>query len=87
MSGTTTAIVLAAGAGSRFGGGKLTATFAGKPLLQHVLDRVAEAGVGETVVVLGSDAEAIEADHLASRAQGRAGARTRPASCSPGWRR
>jgi CTP:molybdopterin cytidylyltransferase MocA/SAM-dependent methyltransferase len=54
------AVVLAAGAGSRFGGGKLLATLEGRPVLQHVLDRLAEAGVTDAVVVLGDDAEAIE---------------------------
>lgn len=56
----TVAIVLAAGTGSRFGGGKLLASLRGKPVLQHVLDRVADARVGEVVVVLGRDADAIE---------------------------
>ncbi len=60
MARRVVALVLAAGAGTRFGGGKLLATLAGRPLLQHVLDRAAEAGVGEVVVVLGADAEAIE---------------------------
>ena len=55
-----TAVVLAAGAASRFGGGKLLATIGGRPVLQHVLDALADAGVGEVVVVLGDDAEAIE---------------------------
>ena len=54
------AVVLAAGAASRFGGGKLLASLAGRPVLQHVLDRLADAGVGEVVVVLGDDAQAIE---------------------------
>jgi CTP:molybdopterin cytidylyltransferase MocA/SAM-dependent methyltransferase len=54
------AVVLAAGAGSRFGGGKLLASLAGRAVLQHVLDRLADAGVEDVVVVLGDDAEAIE---------------------------
>jgi molybdenum cofactor cytidylyltransferase len=54
------AIVLAAGAGSRFGGGKLLAPLDGRPVLQHVLDRAAEAGLAEVVVVLGDDAPAVE---------------------------
>jgi CTP:molybdopterin cytidylyltransferase MocA/SAM-dependent methyltransferase len=54
------AVVLAAGAGSRFGGGKLLATLEGRPVLQHVLDRLAGAGVRDVVVVLGNDAEAVE---------------------------
>ena len=57
---TTVGLVLAAGAASRFGGGKLLATIGGRPMLQHVLDALAEAGVGEVVVVLGDDADAIE---------------------------
>lgn len=54
------AVVLAAGAGSRFGGGKLLARIEGRPILQHVLDRLSEAGLDDVVVVLGDDAEAIE---------------------------
>ena len=54
------AVVLAAGAGSRFGGGKLLAPLEGRPVLQHVLDRLAEAGLTDVVVVLGNDAEAVE---------------------------
>lgn len=60
MAERLVALVLAAGAGLRFGGGKLLATVAGRPLLQHVLDRVADAGVDEVLVVLGGDADAIE---------------------------
>lgn len=56
-----TAIVLAAGAGSRFGGGKVRAAVLGKPMLSHVLDRLAEAGLEDIVVVLGDDADAVEA--------------------------
>ena len=55
-----TAVVLAAGAGTRFGGGKLLASLDGRPVLQHVLDRVADAGLGDVVVVLGDDASAID---------------------------
>jgi molybdenum cofactor cytidylyltransferase len=57
----TAALVLAAGAGSRFGGGKLLAPLAGRPILQHVLDALARAGLDDVVVVLGRDAPAIEA--------------------------
>jgi CTP:molybdopterin cytidylyltransferase MocA/SAM-dependent methyltransferase len=60
MPDRTSAIVLAAGSGSRFGGGKSLASFQGKPLLQHVLDRIADAGLDEVVVVLGRDADAVE---------------------------
>ena len=61
MPGHVTAIVLAAGAGSRFGGGKLLAAIEGRPVLQHVLDRLAQADLTDVVVVLGTDAEAIDA--------------------------
>jgi len=43
--------VLAAGRGTRFGGNKLEAMCAGKPLGRWVLDAVAEAGLGPGVVV------------------------------------
>ena len=48
--------MLAAGAGSRFGGGKLLAEVGGRPLIQHVLLNLAEAPVDETVVVVGAEA-------------------------------
>ena len=52
------AVILAAGAGSRFGGGKVRAALEGRPLLAHVLAAVREAGIGRVVVVLGRDAGA-----------------------------
>jgi molybdenum cofactor cytidylyltransferase len=55
-----TAVVLAAGASSRFGSPKLLAPLAGRPLLQHTLDAVAGAGLGDVVVVLGDGAADIE---------------------------
>ena len=55
------AVVLAAGAGSRFGGGKLLAQLEGRPVLQHVLDALAAAGLDDVVVVLGDDAVAVQA--------------------------
>lgn len=55
------AIVLAAGAASRFGSPKLLAPLVGRPLLQHALDALAAAGVADVVVVLGDEHEAIEA--------------------------
>lgn len=57
------AIVLAAGAGSRFGpapGGKLLADLDGEPLLARVLRAVHEVGPDVTVVVLGHGADEIE---------------------------
>jgi molybdenum cofactor cytidylyltransferase len=56
-----TAIVLAAGASSRFGSNKLLADLGGRPVLQHVLDAVAAAGLGDAVVVLGDSHGAVEA--------------------------
>lgn len=55
------AVVLAAGAGSRFGGGKLLAPLAGRPVLQHVLDALAPIGLGEIVVVVGADPAGVAA--------------------------
>jgi len=50
------AIVLAAGAGRRFGGPKLEARFAGRSILQHVLDALAAGGLNNPIVVVaGSD--------------------------------
>lgn len=58
MSGVS-AILLAAGGGSRFGGGKLIADFGGRPLVLAALDALSEAPVDETVVVLGADTGAM----------------------------
>lgn len=55
------AIVLAAGASTRFGSQKLLAPLGGRPVLQHVLDAIAAAGLDDVVVVLGDAAAAIEA--------------------------
>jgi CTP:molybdopterin cytidylyltransferase MocA len=52
------AVVLAAGAGSRFGGPKLEARVGGKPVLQHVLDVLAEAGLADPIVVVAGDGPA-----------------------------
>ena len=60
MTAVTT-LVLAAGAGSRFGGGKLLAPIGGRPVLQRVLDAIAAAACEDVVVVLGADATAVEA--------------------------
>jgi CTP:molybdopterin cytidylyltransferase MocA len=48
-------VVLAAGAGTRFGGRKLEARMAGRPVLQHVLDALAVAGHESPIVVLAPD--------------------------------
>jgi protein-tyrosine phosphatase len=59
-AGRTAAIVLAAGASSRFRSPKALAPLRGRPLLQHVLDVAAAPGFAEIVVVLGHDADEIE---------------------------
>jgi molybdenum cofactor cytidylyltransferase len=56
-----TGVVLAAGAGSRFGGTKQLAEFGGAPLVLHAVDALREAGVDEILVVTGHDADAVEA--------------------------
>jgi len=53
------ALVLAAGAGKRFGGQKLLAGLDGTPILQYVLNLAEAAMLDPVVVVLGRDAEAI----------------------------
>jgi CTP:molybdopterin cytidylyltransferase MocA len=53
------AVILAAGAGSRFGGGKVRAALDGRPLVAHVLGAVRDAGIRRVVVVLGRDAGAV----------------------------
>jgi CTP:molybdopterin cytidylyltransferase MocA len=49
------AIVLAAGGGSRFGGGKLLARLGGQPIIEAVLDNLRGAPVDEVIVVVGAD--------------------------------
>ena len=48
--------VLAAGRGARFGGNKLAALCAGKPLGRWALDAAEAAGLGPGTVVTGSEA-------------------------------
>jgi CTP:molybdopterin cytidylyltransferase MocA len=50
------AIVLAAGGGSRFGGVKLLAKLGGRPIIEAVLDNLREAPVDEIIAVVGADA-------------------------------
>jgi protein-tyrosine phosphatase len=59
-AGRVAAVVLAAGASSRFGGPKALARLWGRPMLQHALDVVRAADPAEIVVVLGRDGDEIE---------------------------
>lgn len=52
-------VVLAAGEGRRFGGGKQLAELEGRPLLEHALAASAEGGLEPRFVVLGANAERI----------------------------
>jgi molybdenum cofactor cytidylyltransferase len=49
------ALILAGGAGRRFGGGKLLADLAGAPVIRRVAERVLEAGFAEVVMVTGAE--------------------------------
>lgn len=49
------AIVLAAGLGTRFGGGKLTAPFRGQPLIARALATALNAPVTSVIVAVGDD--------------------------------
>ena len=57
----TTAVVLAAGEGRRFGGAKQLALVRGRPLLSHAVAAARAAGLDRVVVVLGARAEAVRA--------------------------
>jgi CTP:molybdopterin cytidylyltransferase MocA len=52
-------VVLAAGAGTRFGGTKQLAELAGRPLLEHALLAMSESSLDRVLVVLGAGAEEI----------------------------
>jgi molybdenum cofactor cytidylyltransferase len=54
------AVILAAGASTRFGSPKVLAQLEGRTLLEHVLDAIREAGIDEIVVVLGHAADEVE---------------------------
>jgi CTP:molybdopterin cytidylyltransferase MocA len=63
------AIVLAAGAGSRFGGGKLVAPFGGRTLIEATLDGLRGAPVDETIVVVGTEGERLREESIAHGAR------------------
>ena len=54
MSGVS-AVLLAAGAGSRFGGGKLLAPFRGRPLIEAALSGLRKSPVDEIIMVIGAE--------------------------------
>lgn len=60
MAGRVASLVLAAGAGKRFGGRKQLAPLEGRPLLDHALAIAGAAGTDLTVLVLGAHAEEVE---------------------------
>ena len=53
--GGWSALVLAGGAGRRFGGGKLLADLGGAPVIRRVVGAVVAAGFADVVVVTGAD--------------------------------
>ena len=55
-------VILAAGAGTRFGGNKLNALVKNKPLYEHTLDRVQAFGAFPAFIVTGSEEIAREAE-------------------------
>ena len=64
------ALVLAAGEGTRFGGTKQLELLRGKPLVQHAVDAASRGGVDEIVVVHGHDAQRVrDAQDLPERAR------------------
>jgi molybdenum cofactor cytidylyltransferase len=54
------AIILAAGESRRMGKTKQLLDVGGKPLLQHILDRIRQTEVDEVILVLGHEAERIQ---------------------------
>jgi molybdenum cofactor cytidylyltransferase len=56
-----TGVVLAAGESRRFGSTKQLVTVDDKPLAQHAIDALSDAGVDELLVITGHDADAVEA--------------------------
>lgn len=63
------AVILAAGESRRYGGLKLLATLAGKPLLQHVLDAANRSMLSDVVLVVGHSADEVLAAVRLDRAR------------------
>jgi molybdenum cofactor cytidylyltransferase len=63
-AGRCAAVVLAAGAATRFGGAKVLAALEGRPLLAHVLAALRTAGIDRIVLVLGREMPAVRAGLL-----------------------
>lgn len=59
LDGRIAAIVLAAGLGSRMGGGKLTAILDGRPLVRHAAEAALASRADPVIVVVGHDEEAV----------------------------
>jgi molybdenum cofactor cytidylyltransferase len=57
---TAAGLILAAGAARRFGADKLAADLRGRPVMQHVLDAAAEAGLAPVVAVVAGARTALE---------------------------
>lgn len=57
--GRIAAIVLAAGLGSRMGGGKLTRMLDGRPLIRHAAEAALASRAEPVIVVVGHDEEAV----------------------------
>lgn len=58
-AGTVCGLVLAAGAGRRFGSAKQLSTLAGRPLLEHALEAMGRSSVARFAVVLGASADEV----------------------------
>ncbi len=57
--GDAHALILAAGAGTRFGGGKLLALRKGRPLVAHAVEAALASPAAEATLVTGADAPAV----------------------------
>lgn len=58
--GSVAAVILAAGAASRFGAAKLAEPLHGRPVIAHVVDAARRAGLGDVCVVVGHHRAEVE---------------------------